>query len=163
MNQSAPVVSPLLAVCGLYCGACSHYRASLPQRKHLLEQAVRSGRIPEAYTCHGCRSAHLYVHPGCAQCQIRACAEAKGYLHCGQCQEFPCDRLISFRDDGHVHHLDVCDQLEQLNEKGVDLWLVEQGLLWTCTCGARFSWYEAHCQACGKDLESYFRNLDNTL
>jgi hypothetical protein len=86
MNQSAPVVGPLLAVCGLYCGACPHYRAALPEGKHLLEQ-----------TNHRSTS---------------------GWLN---------------KSSGPVR--------------------VAPG----------FAGIKAHCQTCGKDLESYLRILDNTL
>ncbi|RPI31229.1 MAG: DUF3795 domain-containing protein, partial [Chloroflexota bacterium] len=61
---------PLLAVCGLYCGACYHYRASFPEGSHLLAQALRQGRGLEGYTCQGCRSDRRYIHQGCDQCQI---------------------------------------------------------------------------------------------
>lgn len=72
----------LLAACGLYCGACYHYRASFPEGRHLLAEAARRGHPLEGYACRGCRSDVLYVHPGCARCPIRACAEEKGLLHC---------------------------------------------------------------------------------
>ena len=145
----------LLAVCGLYCGACYHYRASFPKGGHLLREATRRGRPLKGYTCRGCRSDALYVHSGCAQCQIRACAEEKNVLHCGLCDAFPCDRLKAFQGDGRVHHRPVIDQLEDLKCKGPAQWLAEQAARWTCTCGAPFSWYEIACQNCGAPLNSY--------
>jgi hypothetical protein len=145
----------LLGVCGLYCGACYHYRASFPDGQHLLDEAARQGKRREGYTCRGCRSDTLYIHPGCAQCEIRACADGKGVLHCGDCDEFPCERLEAFRDDGRVHHLDVVANLEDLGAEGADQWLEEQERRWTCGCGARFSWYETACHRCGEPLASY--------
>ena len=41
----------LLGVCGLYCGACDHYPAFLPEGRHLLEAARRQGR--ELEQCFG--------------------------------------------------------------------------------------------------------------
>jgi hypothetical protein len=145
----------LLGVCGLYCGACYHYRASYPESKHLLEEAARQGRALEGFACQGCRSDALYVHPGCAQCEIRACAEDRGILHCGLCAEFPCDRLEAFRNDGRVHHLDAPANLEELKAKGVERWLAEQERRWTCGCEKRFSWHETACSRCGASLDSY--------
>ena len=145
----------LLAVCGLYCGACYHYRASFPESAHLLEEAARQGRELEGFTCQGCRSDILYIHPGCAQCEIRACADERVVLHCGLCSEFPCTRLEDFRLDGHIHHLDVLDNLASLKEKGPDRWLTEQEQRWTCECGTKFSWYETVCHNCGASLSSY--------
>lgn len=151
-----PMTEPrLLGVCGLYCGACYHYRASFPDGEHLLEEARRQGRSPVGFTCQGCRSDALYIHRGCAQCEIRACAEGKGILHCGLCSESPCERLKAFHSDGHIHHLDIFAQLEELNEKGADRWLVEQAQRWQCRCGVSFSWYEETCHHCGAPLDSY--------
>ncbi|MBN1312890.1 MAG: DUF3795 domain-containing protein [Anaerolineae bacterium] len=145
----------LLAACGLYCGACYHYRASFPEGQHLLEEARRQGRKLEGFTCRGCRSDVLYIHPGCAQCQIRDCTDSRGILHCGLCTEFPCEQLIAFQNDGHVHHLDILMQLEELKEKGPERWLAEQEQRWRCQCGASFSWYETTCHRCGASLNSY--------
>jgi hypothetical protein len=153
--------SELLAACGLYCGACYHHRASFPESAHLLEEAARQGRELEGFTCQGCRSGRihgiraLYIHPGCAQCEIRACADGRGVLHCGLCPEFPCARLEDFRLDGHIHHLDVLDNLAALKEKDPDRWLEEQERRWTCECGKKFSWYETVCRNCGAPLASY--------
>lgn len=145
----------LLGVCGLYCGACYHYRASLPEGKHLLEEAFRRERKLEGFTCRGCRSDERYVHPGCSQCRIRACADEKNLEHCGLCRECPCDRLQVFQSDGRIHHRDVLVHLEDLKAKGSDRWLAEQAQRWTCSCGAGFSWYEVLCHCCGAPLLSY--------
>ncbi len=135
----------LLGVCGLYCGACYHYRAAFPEGKHLLEEASRQGKALQGFTCAGCRSNVLYIHPGCAECSIRACAESKDILHCGLCAEFPCDRIQAFQNDGRIHHLDVVSNLEQLRVKGPNRWLIEQQERWQCQCGSRYSWYESSC------------------
>jgi hypothetical protein len=145
----------LLAACGLYCGACYHYRASLPEGKHLLEEEFRRGRKLEGFTCRGCRSDERYVHPDCSQCRIRACADEKSLEHCGLCREFPCDRLQVFQSDGRIHHRDVLVHLDDLKAKGPDRWLTEQAQRWTCGCGTGFSWYEAFCHCCGAPLRSY--------
>jgi hypothetical protein len=145
----------LLGVCGLFCGACPHHRATHPEGRHLLEQAARRGQDPAAYTCQGCRSDTLYVHPGCAHCELRACAEGRGLPHCGGCSELPCQRLATFRDDGRVHHREVVANLEDLNDRGVRRWLAEQRRRWTCACGLPFSWYETHCHGCGAPLASH--------
>jgi hypothetical protein len=144
-----------LGVCGLYCGACYHYRASFPEGLHLLEEAARRGRPAEGYTCRGCRSDRLYVHSGCAHCEIRACADARGLLHCGLCSEFPCERIKAFQSDGRVHHRPVLSQLQELKARGPERWLAAQAARWTCACGAPFSWYEEFCPHCGAPLDSY--------
>ena len=145
----------LLAACGLYCGACYHYRASFPEGRHLLTQAARQGRPVEGYTCRGCRSDKLYVHPGCAQCAIRACAEEKDVPHCGACEQFPCAQLLAFRNDGRPHHLPILEQLEELARKDPEQWLGEQAARWTCGCSLPFSWYETVCAGCGAKVDGW--------
>lgn len=145
----------LLGVCGLYCGACYHYRASFPEGQHLLEKAARQGRDLAGFTCQGCRSDVLYLHPGCAQCEIRACAEGKGFIHCGLCPDLPCKRIKAFQNDGRVHHCDVLTHLDELKTKGPKKWLAEQSQRWKCACGTSFSWYEEFCNNCGAPLASY--------
>jgi len=148
----------LLGACGLYCGACYHYRASFPEGKHLLEEALRRGRGLEGYTCRGCRSDTLYAHPGCSRCGIRECAESKGIIHCGTCPEFPCDRLEAFQGDGRIHHRDVLGNLKDLKTCGAARWLAAQHARWRCACGAQFGWYEESCRRCGAPVASYGRD-----
>ena len=148
----------LLGVCGLYCGACYHYRASFAEGRHLLDEAVRQGRSTEGYICKGCRSHVLYIHPGCLQCEIRVCAEDKKLVHCGLCSEFPCDHLKAFQNDGRIHHRDILANLDRLMEIGPRSWLLEQTQRWECECRSPFSWYEEFCNKCGAPLASY--NLD---
>jgi hypothetical protein len=147
----------LLGACGLYCGACNHYRASSPEGKHLLAAAAKAGRPAEGFTCGGCRSEKLYIHKGCAECGIRACAESRGIGHCGECAELPCEKLAAFRDDGHIHHLDIYVKLNELRRVGAEAWLAAQAERWTCACGAPFSWYEGECANCSRWLDSYHK------
>jgi len=145
----------LVAVCGLYCGACPHYRASFPDGQHLLRPEFRGDRPLTKFTCRGCRSNQLYCHPGCSECAIRACADHQGLAHCAKSAEFPCPRLIAFQTDGRAHHLPILEQLEDIQRKDIEPWLVEQAARWTCICGQPFSWYEIVCPKCGKPLDSY--------
>ena len=145
----------LLGVCGLHCGACYHYRAAFPESKHLLETVARQYASLEGFTCKGCRSDSLYVHPGCTECFFRACAEKKEILHCGLCDEYPCKQLKAFQSNGRPHHADIFDNIEDLKVRGPEEWLAMQELRWTCKCGAYFSWYEECCRHCGATLDSY--------
>ena len=145
----------LVGVCGLYCGACPHYRASFPEGKHILEQAAKDERTLEGFTCLGCRADTLYVHPGCSQCEFRACAEERDVLHCGLCPDYPCGKLEDFQGDGRPHHGDIFDNIRELNEVGAEEWLVRLEERWRCGGGAAFSWYELKCESCGEKLDSY--------
>ena len=151
----------LLAACGLYCGACTHYQASFYDKDRLHKEAARRGRDPQGFTCQGCRSDALYIHAGCAQCEIRACADRRGIQHCGLCADFPCERLLAFQGDGRVHHRDILVELVRLRERGAQAWLAMQAEMWRCSCGESYSWYEENCQRCGEPLASY--GADPTL
>jgi hypothetical protein len=154
-KRSASRLDSLLAVCGLYCGACYHYRSGQPDGSHLLDKAQRSDRGVGDYTCSGCRSEHLYMHPGCTQCGLRACAESRGLDHCGLCSEAPCEALLAFRNDGRLHHLEALSNLDKLTHQGPALWLAHQATRWRCTCGQPYSWYEETCPRCDTPLDSY--------
>ena len=54
--KSITADSSLVAYCGLYCGACYHYRASFYDDERLRAEAARRGRDPAGFTCQGCRS-----------------------------------------------------------------------------------------------------------
>ena len=95
------------------------------------------------------------MHPWCAECGIRNCADEKGYLHCGVCPDFPCERLEAFAGDGKPHHADVKTNLLAINEAGPEKWLADQKERWTCTCGTSFSWYQGLCYSCGEAVPSY--------
>jgi hypothetical protein len=154
--QGVRVNSDLLSACGLYCGACYHYRASCPDGEHLLSEESRGGRPLEGYGCRGCRSELLYVHPGCRECGIRACADSRGLQHCGECDELACERLLAFQTDGRKHHLEIVENLRVLKDQGHEKWLQEQALRWQCSeCGMAFSWYEGTCHLCGAAVTSY--------
>ena len=146
----------LLAACGLYCGACYHYRAGFDEGQHLLADEARGGRPLRGYTCRGCWSGHHYRHVDCQMCAIRACAEARGVPHCGFCEHFPCDRLRAFQSNGRKHHVPVIDDLRSALASGADGWLARQADRWSCpACGVPFSWYEATCANCGTILTSH--------
>lgn len=147
------VNSTVLTACGLYCGACYHYRASFPDGAHLLAADARDGRPLEGFTCLGCRSDRLYIHPHCIDCDLRECANARGLLHCGVCDDFPCESLLAFQRDGRQHHRDIEANLHRLREVGRERWLDEQAARWRCACGQPFSWYEAVCHGCGTNLQ----------
>ena len=150
--------SDMVGVCGLYCGACPHYRASLTNGVHLIPDGIRNRGNDRGFTCRGCRSGTLYLHPGCTDCTIRSCAEETEIDHCGRCPVSPCTVLTDFQHDGRPHHLDIIANLKDLNDKGEERWLETQRERWTCRCGTQFSWYEVSCHTCGSSLESYGRD-----
>ncbi|NLA38210.1 MAG: DUF3795 domain-containing protein [Methanomicrobiales archaeon] len=62
--------------CGILCGECE-YRAGM-----------------------GCRGCTAIEKPFWGDnCPLKTCCEARGLENCGQCDEFPCERLIGFAFD----------------------------------------------------------------
>jgi hypothetical protein len=146
----------LLGYCGLYCGACTRFRAVLPDGKHLLEDAIIGCYIYQKGTCGGCRGKLESLYAGCHICDIKKCAINKEIDHCGLCSSFPCERIIDFQHESYsIHHLEVIDNLNELKDKDSKEWLEEQQKKWTCGCGKHFSWYEDICSNCGNNIETY--------
>ncbi|MCX6090383.1 MAG: DUF3795 domain-containing protein [Candidatus Atribacteria bacterium] len=112
----------LFGVCGLYCGACTHYRSTQKDGKHLLNEYVRQGGEAEKFVCGGCQSGQLNPHLACSSCGIRDCVEERGITCCGHCDEYPCPYLITFQNDGRVHHLDILDNMKDIMEMGSEKW-----------------------------------------
>ena len=147
----------LVGVCGLYCGACSIYRATQDNNEEKLEEFARglSVKTGNKFTvddvrCDGCL-VHGRLDLWCRNCQIRVCEKLQsGKVRCSDCDEFPCARLTDFRDDGMVHHGEITDNLEQLREVGIESWAEYEQTRWTCSeCKTFLSWYDLECPGCG--------------
>ncbi|MGB2698538.1 MAG: DUF3795 domain-containing protein, partial [Candidatus Zixiibacteriota bacterium] len=135
--------------CGLYCGACA---VLLANEKGEVEKKAKEWRMkPEELKCHGCKTETIATF--CVTCELKKCAEDKNVDYCFQCAEYPCARLLEFKNDKHPHHSIVLKNLKFISEKGRDRWLKEQKARWSCPkCGAKFSWYDKTCQNCGEKL-----------
>ncbi len=95
----------MVAYCGLVCTACPCYVATQANDMAALEQvAVKTREMlqkPELTAqdmmCDGCLSVGRKIGY-CAQCEIRACASAKGVANCAHCADYACDKLTGFFD-----------------------------------------------------------------
>ncbi len=146
----------LLAYCGLYCGACSFKLAvDENERAHVLSLPDRyeKAKWAELESCPGCRSE--LAAGGDDPCKIRSCARARGLGHCGACTDFPCGDISAFAGDGAPHHGETLANLKRLGEVGEPAWIAEQQVRWTCSCGARRSWYVGTCPDCGTSLPDH--------
>lgn len=113
-----------LAYCGIYCGGCLNYRENMD--------------------CAGCRAEEDLI----SDCPTKVCAEKKGFIHCGECDEFPCRHLNKFYEDGIRHHKQAYRNILRLREIGLDAWLGEQEREHICSCGSRKSWFAEKCKEC---------------
>ncbi len=137
--------------CGLYCGSCGVFLAN---KKGLLEAKSKEWKMEtEDLYCKGCKSDTVAIF--CRTCHFKTCAENKGIEYCFQCHEFPCQELLDFKDDERPHHSIVLHNLDLIKEQGIDKWLKEQELRWSCPeCKEKYSWYESNCSNCGNPVRS---------
>jgi len=134
----------LVAPCGLFCGACRAYLATLENNDE-----SRPGSKQPSMQCDGCLGggrapAHI------SKCEIRACAANKTKTgRCSECAEFPCSRITDFNNDGMQHHGEVLENLRQLRTMGIKDWTKHEEDRWACPkCQAKLSWYDAECPKC---------------
>jgi len=59
--------------CGLLCNECSY---------------------KESHGCIGCIA--LNGKPFWGECPVAACCQKKGFIHCGECPDIPCEELTEF-------------------------------------------------------------------
>ena len=137
-----------ITYCGVYCGACSwKWAGKENDEHHLTERGKMLEPMEKQYwlACPGCK-----VGSHRSDCEFRICAEGRGLDRCVDCAEFPCKRHEDFNNDGVQHHANTIASLNALKNNGEEAWLGMQEKRWTCSCGARLSWYLKSCLKCGK-------------
>jgi hypothetical protein len=91
-----------IAYCGDDCESCPRYMATKSNDVRGLEAAAilwqKAGyhdRLvpPEEMICHGCHSLEQ-----CYYGELCECARGRGIGNCGECTEFPCDRINAVFD-----------------------------------------------------------------
>jgi hypothetical protein len=110
-----------LSFCGIYCGGCKNYKENM--------------------NCAGCRYEKQLVD----DCPTRSCAIKRGFLHCGECENFPCNDLNDFYKDGIPHHELALQNMLKIKENGIEKWLFEQEKEHTCECGRKKAWFATKC------------------
>lgn len=78
INEALQVQS----VCGLLCDRCE---------------------FKNTHGCGGC--INTKGHPFYGECHIAVCCQNKGYIHCGQCNQMPCEELFQY-SCGNSEHCD---------------------------------------------------------
>ena len=143
--------------CGLYCGACPVFLAN--EQGKVEELAQKWEKKPEELICFGCKSEQ--VTPWCTTCDIKLCAQDKGYEFCFECNELPCDKMTTFIEDERCpYHLGVKKNLDFIRQKGVETWLQAQDARWRCQeCGTKFAWQDETCKNCGSAVSNYKADL----
>lgn len=96
-------MNKLTAYCGIDCGTCPLYLATVKDDAKLkAEVAEKWGKIYkrtmelDEMKCMGCKSDLKFG--SCQKCDISACNKNKGTSTCSECEVYPCDRIKSFMD-----------------------------------------------------------------
>jgi len=139
----------IVSACGLYCGACGIYLATQENElEKLLQYAlVLNQSVPETY-CNGCGADKKSAH--CSKiCSFIKCTRQKNIEFCGECIDFPCEKLIDFQSKS-PHRIEIIKSQKRLMEIGWEQWLIEHRAKFTCVnCNTINSAYHVSCRKCG--------------
>jgi hypothetical protein len=93
-------LSKFIAACGFDCRDCPAYKAThskdLEEQKRMAEKwskAVGKPMTIDEIKCDGCRAGGRLV-AYCASCNIKTCAQNKGYPTCAHCPDMPCGKIV---------------------------------------------------------------------
>lgn len=140
----------MLGICGVYCGACTTYRAYNDNDQALVEWEVKNGMPRSEIYCEGCTS--NLVNEWCSDCEFRKCASKREVAYCFECEDFPCQKLVDFSKTRPHRTLGI-KNLKQLREISIEEWLRQQKKRWACSkCGKELHWYSEKCPDCGAEF-----------
>lgn len=84
----------MFGYCGLDCGKCDAYIATICDDQVLREKTAKlwselnkTAILPEQINCTGCRERGVKTVFCESICEIRKCAQEKGFSTCGDCSE----------------------------------------------------------------------------
>lgn len=139
----------LIAECGLYCGSCGVYLASIEndEAKLLRYSLILKQTIQETY-CEGCGSAKKSAH--CTKmCTFIKCKAEKGISSCANCADFFCKDLSEFRSK-MPHRIEIEESQKLLLSMDSDKWLSFHADRFRCAnCNTFNSAYDLSCRNCG--------------
>jgi len=136
----------LLGICGVYCGACTTYRAFNDNDQALFTWLMKMRMPSEEIFCKGCGSS--VINKWCTNCDFRKCVQKREIAYCFECKDFACKKLIDFSKT-RPHRTLGLRNLKQLKEMSTEEWLEQQRKRWTCSqCGKQLHWYSEKCPNC---------------
>jgi hypothetical protein len=93
----------LIAYCGLDCEFCDARIATVNNDNELREKTAKKWSkmydaphiVTESINCMGCRTDGVKFDY-CKVCEIRSCADTKGFNTCGECNELETCQTVGF-------------------------------------------------------------------
>jgi len=146
--------SDLVGRCGLYCGACSVYRAYRDGGEYLNRLAEHFECPPEKVRCEGCQA--LTEECWGNDCKIVGCTTAKGFSFCYECAEFDdrsCKIFEELAERYSEDNVDVRANLARIKAGQVEAWLKESAERFRCPyCLKPLPEGSEKCYHCGKEF-----------
>ena len=108
--------------CGLNCDECIIGLAATNSgiAAALKKQFIDMGHADADeswFRCNGCPPKEGEPHWS-EDCRILACCVGeRGLENCSQCEDFACDVLQAFAEDGHAHHAAAVERLTKLAQE----------------------------------------------
>ena len=91
----------MIAYCGLDCGKCDAYLATINDDQALREKTAKRWAelnhapiLPEHINCQGCRAEGVKTVFCDSLCDIRQCALKKGVTTCGACSDMETCQML---------------------------------------------------------------------
>ncbi len=140
----------LVAPCGLYCGVCGIYQATVTNDQKLKEKLAGFYHdTPDKIHCQGCLSDTVYWY--CSACPIKSCALEKKYEGCHQCDQFPCEKVEAFPvPEGKTNILRTVPEWRKL---GTEAFIAAEEKRFSCPgCQTVFFRGARKCRNCGTPL-----------
>jgi len=146
--------SDLVGRCGLYCGACSIYRAYKDDGEYLSKLAQFFKCPPEKVRCEGCQA----LTPECwgNDCKIVQCTNIKGFSFCYECPQFDdrsCEKYEELAKRYLEDGVDVRANLARVKSGRIEEWLRECRERFRCPhCKKPLPEGSKKCYHCGKEF-----------
>lgn len=146
--------SHLVGRCGLYCGACTIYRAYKDNGDFLNRVAKFFKCSPEQVRCEGCQA----LTPACwgNDCKIVQCTTSKGLSFCYECSQFDdrsCEKFEDLAKRYMEDGVDVRASLARIKTGEVEAWLRDSEERFRCPfCAKSLPEGRKNCYHCGKEF-----------
>jgi hypothetical protein len=142
----------LVGRCGLYCGACTIYRAQRDDPDRRKRIAERCSCTVEQVGCNGCGM--LTPEDWGYDCKFVVCQRAKEIPYCFECEDFAiCEKFQQFCSEYLEDGVDLRTSLAMIQEGRIETFLTTMKKRYTCkNCGGSLSVGETRCHHCQKEL-----------
>lgn len=95
------MIDTTIAYCGYDCSKCPVYKATKDNNIELLKIILYNNdenASIDSLGCNGCTSMKN-ENKFCGKCPIRLCALNNNLSSCGECENFPCEKLSNISED----------------------------------------------------------------